>query len=115
MDQQRTPGNFNHRQTPAVDWHRADVIAAIKKADTSMSAIEHENGYAPGSLSMVFKKKHWPNAEVVIASAISKRGARVYPWDIWPSRWERRNGKWQPRGGVLTLNSIAGQKRACNV
>ena len=67
--------------TESRDWHRADVIAALKKKGTSVTALSRENGLAPGTLSNALRFP-WPKGEQIIADAIG-----VEPKQIWPSRY----------------------------
>ena len=64
------------------DWHRADVKAALEKAGLSLAALARANGYKnPNSLCMVFNAP-WPKAERIVAAAIGK-----HPAEIWPTRY----------------------------
>lgn len=65
------------------DWHTADIIAALKKAGTNMSALSEANGYTRnGGLRNALYRKY-PKAEKIIAGAIG-----VQPEEIWPSRYQ---------------------------
>ena len=63
------------------DWHPADIVAAIRKAGTSLSALGRANGLANTTLRNALDKPY-PRAEQIIASAIG-----VTPEEIWPSRY----------------------------
>lgn len=63
------------------DWHRADVISALKKNGTSMAALSRQNGLSSGSLYNALARP-WPKGEQIIAGAIG-----VEPKEIWPSRY----------------------------
>ncbi|MEK2041092.1 helix-turn-helix domain-containing protein [Vibrio parahaemolyticus] len=63
------------------DWHRADVISALKKNGTSMAALSRENGLSSGSLYNALARP-WPKGELIIAAAIG-----VEPKEIWPTRY----------------------------
>ncbi|EJX0634347.1 helix-turn-helix domain-containing protein [Salmonella enterica] len=65
------------------DWHPADIIAALKKRGTSLSAVSRNAGLASSSLSNAFHR-HWPKGERLIAEALG-----VSPEQIWPSRYNR--------------------------
>lgn len=67
-----------------VDWHRADVIAALKKRKTNLSRISREAGYKSTTLANALER-HWPKGEQIIADAIG-----VAPYVIWPSRYEEK-------------------------
>ncbi|MBE4621025.1 transcriptional regulator [Vibrio navarrensis] len=64
-----------------MDWHRADVISALKKNGTSMAALSRENGLSSGSLYNALVRP-WPKGEQIIAKALGKE-----PQDIWPTRY----------------------------
>lgn len=64
------------------DWHRADIIAAIKKTGTTMSALGRKNGLAATTLSNTLRAP-WPKGERIIADQIG-----VEPDVIWPSRYQ---------------------------
>ena len=65
----------------AADWHRADVLAALKKAGWTLSALSHHHGYGRTTLHAAFDRK-WPKGEALIAEAIG-----LSPQAIWPSRY----------------------------
>ena len=77
VSQKKTPkGSVN------VDWHRADVIAALKKKGTSMSALSRANDLASSTLANALRFP-WPKGERIIAEALG-----LEPRDIWPSRYQ---------------------------
>lgn len=63
------------------DWHRADVISALKKNGTSMAALSRKNGLSSGSLYNALVRP-WPKGEQIIADALDKE-----PDEIWPTRY----------------------------
>ncbi|MCW2477298.1 MULTISPECIES: helix-turn-helix transcriptional regulator [unclassified Symbiopectobacterium] len=63
------------------DWHPADIIAALKKQGTTLSALSREAGLASSTLANALARR-WPKGERLIAKALSKR-----PEEIWPSRY----------------------------
>lgn len=70
------------------DWHRADIVAALHKAGTSIRALSRRHEYAePTTLSQALNRP-WPKGERIIAEAIG-----VDPATIWPSRYAARAGK----------------------
>ena len=69
--------------TDRPDWHRADIIAALKKRGTSVTALCRENGLAPGTLSNTLRSP-WPKGERITAAAIG-----VEPEQIWPNRYQQ--------------------------
>ena len=63
------------------DWHSADIIAALKKRGTSLSAVSRRSGLASSTLANALIR-HWPKGERLIADALV-----VAPQQIWPSRY----------------------------
>ncbi len=45
------------------DWHSADIIAALKKQGTSLSAVFRKSGLTPSTLANVLIR-HWPRGKV---------------------------------------------------
>lgn len=87
------------REKPGADWHRADIVAALHKANLSLRALSQANGLSAGALNNALDRP-WPKAEKIIADAIG-----VAPSDIWPSRYERRQCKRELR--AMALQSAA--------
>lgn len=69
------------KKPASIDWHPADVIAALWKLGTSLQRIAREHRYHPTSLNLALRKP-WPKAERIIADVI---GTPVQ--EIWPSRY----------------------------
>ncbi|EDT6764409.1 helix-turn-helix domain-containing protein [Salmonella enterica] len=65
------------------DWHSADIIAALKKRGTSLSALSRQAGLASSTLANALIR-HWPKGERLIAEALG-----VTPEQIWPSRYRK--------------------------
>lgn len=65
-----------------IDWHRADIIAALRKNGTTLAALARESGYASSTLQNALDRK-WPKGERIIASALG-----IDPSVIWPTRYE---------------------------
>ncbi|MCA6951585.1 helix-turn-helix domain-containing protein [Pectobacterium polaris] len=63
------------------DWHPADIIAALKKRGTSLSAVSRNAGLASSTLANALKR-HWPKGERLIAEALGSS-----PEQVWPSRY----------------------------
>lgn len=63
------------------DWHSADIIAALKKRGTTLSAVSREVGLASSTLANTLIR-HWPKGERLIAQAVG-----VPPEQIRPSRY----------------------------
>jgi len=66
------------------DWHRADIVAAVKKRGTTLSAIARQAGLSPSTIRNALERP-WPKGERLIAEAIG-----VQPSVIWPSRYQLR-------------------------
>ena len=63
------------------DWHPADIIAALKKRGTSLTAVSHNAGLASSTLTNALNRR-WPKGERLIAEALG-----IAPEQIWPSRY----------------------------
>lgn len=66
-------------------WHRADILAAVKKRGTSMQALSLASGFAESTLRASMYRRH-PKANAAIAAFI---GVPVH--DLWP-HWYRVSG-----------------------
>lgn len=66
---------------PGLDWHPADVLAALKKRGHSLAGLSTSHGYHATAAGKALKRS-WPALEVLIAEAIG-----VPPQEIWPSRY----------------------------
>ncbi|WP_084403975.1 helix-turn-helix domain-containing protein [Marinobacterium litorale] len=66
----------------SVDWHNADIKAALEKAGWSIARLSRAAGYkVPGTMSRALQQP-WLIGERTIAYAIG-----VKPVEIWPSRY----------------------------
>lgn len=89
---------------PPKDWHRADIIAAVRKSGTNFKRLSIAHGYEQDTLYQALHRRY-PKAQGIVAAQIG-----VAPEVIWPSRYPqtqapqrlraspRRNGT--PRGGA---------------
>ena len=73
------------KNTATSDWHRADIIAALKKRGWSMRALAVETGFSYSTLKTALDKPY-PKMERIIASAIG-----VPPEVSWAGRFAHRN------------------------
>jgi Ner family transcriptional regulator len=73
----KTKGNG----TKPTDWHRADVISALKKKGLSLASLSRAHGLHSGSLYNALMRP-WPKGERIIAQALGLNAV-----DIWPSRY----------------------------
>lgn len=69
------------------DWHKQDILAAIRKEKGSLAALSRESGLSPRTLANALTRP-WPKGEVIIADAIG-----VSPREIWPSRFIDYRGR----------------------
>lgn len=69
------------------DWHRADIVAALKKRGWSVRALSVASGLSPNTLKGALQFPYL-KGEKIIANAIG-----VPPEVIWPTRYEERNFK----------------------
>lgn len=76
------------------NWHRQDILAAIRKRKGSLAALSLEHGLASGTLANALVKP-WPKGEWIIAHALG-----LTPQEIWPERYfdEQGNVKKWPTG-----------------
>jgi Ner family transcriptional regulator len=65
-----------------IDWHPADVLAALKKRGHSLAGLSVANGYHPTAAGKALKRS-WPAMEAIIAGALG-----LAPASIWPSRYD---------------------------
>lgn len=72
-------------QKNTADWHRADVVAALKKAGWSVRALSMAHGLSPNTLKGALTSPY-PKAEKIIADALG-----LAPEEIWPQRYAARN------------------------
>ncbi|HCM6841094.1 helix-turn-helix domain-containing protein [Klebsiella pneumoniae] len=63
------------------DWQPADIIAALKKRGTSLTAVSRNAGLASSTLTSALNRR-WPKGERLIAEALG-----IAPEQIWPSRY----------------------------
>ncbi|HBZ8501214.1 TPA: helix-turn-helix domain-containing protein [Klebsiella pneumoniae] len=63
------------------DWQPADIIAALKKRGTSLTAVSRNAGLASSMLTNALNRRR-PKGERLIAEALG-----IAPEQIWPSRY----------------------------
>lgn len=78
-----------------MDWHPAQVKAALEMAGTNLSRLADQHGYA--RINEVLHRP-WVAAERIVANALHKQ-----PDEIWPSRYQRS----RERGASMTRNQKA--------
>lgn len=77
----------NTANTELQDWHRADIVAALKKKGWSVSRLSEEAGMSKATLYTALSKDY-PRGEQIIAAALE-----VKPEEIWAKRYATRNFK----------------------
>ncbi|ATF75317.1 helix-turn-helix domain-containing protein [Pasteurella multocida] len=78
-------GVLNETKKAATDWHRADIIAALKKNGWSLRSLAEECDLSYSTLKSALDKSY-PKCERIIANAIG-----VPPEVIWAGRFAQRN------------------------
>lgn len=86
------------RESQPSDWHKADIVAALRKAGWSLRRLSAQHGYHPQALKNALHRP-WPRAERLIAEAIG-----VEPTTIWPSRYDAAGRPNRRRGGRALLH-----------
>ncbi|TAI85327.1 helix-turn-helix domain-containing protein [Pectobacterium versatile] len=59
------------------DWHPADIIAALRKKNTTLAAVSRAAGLSSSTLANALSRP-WPKGEWLIG---------IHPSEIWPSRY----------------------------
>lgn len=75
------------KKTADKDWHRADIIAGLKKNGWSLRLLADEVGFSYNTVKSALDKPY-PKMERIIADAVG-----VPAEVIWPERYEKRNFK----------------------
>ncbi|WP_275100105.1 helix-turn-helix domain-containing protein [Sedimenticola hydrogenitrophicus] len=70
------------RKQKKQDWHRADIVCALRKAGWSLRSLSTHHGYASPTTLTNALDRPWPKGERLIAEAIG-----IDPAVIWPSRY----------------------------
>ncbi|MGP6379951.1 helix-turn-helix domain-containing protein [Yersinia bercovieri] len=70
------------------DWHPADIIAAIRKKGSTLSAVSRNSGLSSSTLGNTLTRP-WPKGEYIIADFLG-----VHPSEIWPTRYyDKKSGE----------------------
>lgn len=86
------------------NWHRADIVAALRKAGWSLRRLSRHHGYrSPSTLTHALDRP-WPKGERLVANAIG-----VAPAMIWPQRYANRHAD-DPLHKKYNASTGAGQK-----
>lgn len=73
--------NMPKKQPSKKDWHKADIIAAVRKTGTSLRRMSRKLGLAHTAIGNALHQPY-PKYERIIAQQIN-----VMPQVIWPSRY----------------------------
>ncbi|HFD1327716.1 TPA: helix-turn-helix domain-containing protein [Yersinia enterocolitica] len=63
------------------DWHPADIIAALRKKDTTLAAVSRKAGLSSSTLANALTRP-WPKGEWLIAECLE-----IHPSEIWSTRY----------------------------
>lgn len=89
------------------DWHRAQIICALRLIGNSVQRLSRLNGYHPHALNLTLGRP-WPKGERIIAEALG-----VAPQTIWPSRYNTDGTPKSGRGERGRVNSEVKHTPAC--
>lgn len=87
---------------PAADWHKQDILAAVRKKKKSLYALSRESGLSSGTLANALIKT-WPRGEEIIANVIG-----VPPEKIWPSRYQFKKYKSRMKRSNINSDTVVG-------
>jgi len=90
--------------SPAQDWHPADIKAALNKAGYTLASLAEEHGLKAGGTLSKALTSSFPIAEQRIADAIG-----IHPKEIWPSRYNE-DGTRKPQG----FRALESSRRSAN-
>ncbi len=74
-----------HDKKTATDWHKADIIAELKKRGWSLRQLSFAHGLSQSTVRAALERPY-PKCERIIADALG-----LTPADIWPEREAKRN------------------------
>jgi Ner family transcriptional regulator len=77
----------NRKDNSPADWHREDVMCAIRKRGSTLAEIARSVNTKPATAYNVFHRRY-PRFERLIADFLE-----LQPEEIWPSRYANRNTK----------------------
>lgn len=75
------------------DWHRADIVAELRKAGWSLRRLATHHDYASPTTLTTALARPWPKGERLIADAIG-----IDPAEIWPSRYQDKDNTQAHKG-----------------
>jgi Ner family transcriptional regulator len=87
-------------------WHRADIIAAVRKRGSNLSRLGEQIGLSRKSMSWALGKRH-PRANLAIAAFIG-----VDPHEIWPRFFPPTAGPSAPKSSAKAGTESRANKKA---
>lgn len=66
------------------DWHKADIIAALKKKGTTLAAVSRRAGLSSTTLANTLYRP-WPKGEALIAQEL-----KLHPSEIWSTPYNKK-------------------------
>lgn len=91
-------------ESPATDWHPADIKAGLAKAGYTLTALAEKHHLKTATNLSKALTSSFPIAEQRIADAIG-----IHPKEIWPSRYNE-DGSRKPQG----FRAIESSRRSAN-
>jgi len=93
------------KNKPKVDWHPADIKAALAKSGYTFALIARENGYKGSRSTSNVLRLQWPRMEAIVGKILD-----LHPMEIWPSRYDVYGNPLRSRG----LVTLPKGKKSCN-
>lgn len=81
MSKNKSPLNMLKKTRPKKDWHKADIIAAVRKTGTNLQRLSRKLGFGRTTLNNAIHAPY-PKYERIIAEHLGTQ-----PHIIWPSRY----------------------------
>jgi len=81
---------------PHSGWHRADIVAAVKKRGSNLSELARTIGLSPKSLQWACVKRH-PRANAAIAEFLD-----VPLHELWPGFYSAQQAEATPKCAPLS-------------
>jgi lambda repressor-like predicted transcriptional regulator len=84
--------NNTTKKASQLDWHPADILAALHKRGITLRALAAQHGFTSSSTLSAAMVRSYPANEKRIAEALD-----IHPKSIWPSRYNE-DGTRKPQG-----------------
>lgn len=81
---------------PAVNWHPADIKAAVAKRGSNLARIAREHDIDPGTTSKALRAACY-SGEQAIAAFLG-----IHPKVIWPTRYDERGNPRHARAHLFS-------------